>query len=59
MSYEIFGQELLTNEEVNNSAVRASYTPSAILNQFTQLPASSLNEYLTINDDFSRFAFFS
>jgi hypothetical protein len=46
MTYEIFGQELLTNEEVNNSAVRASYTPSSILNQFTQLPADSIQDYL-------------
>ncbi|TFG24760.1 MAG: transglutaminase domain-containing protein, partial [Promethearchaeota archaeon] len=46
MTYNIFGQDLLTNEQVNNSAVRAVYTPSTIVNQFTQLPAASLQDYL-------------
>jgi len=45
MTYEIFGQDLLTNEMVNNSADIASSTPSSILNQFTQLPPN-VNDYL-------------
>ncbi len=51
MTYDLYNSILPTNDQVNNSAVRAIYTPTAIKNQFLQLPPS-ISSYLSINNDF-------
>jgi hypothetical protein len=40
MSYELFGLNLPSNEDINNSAVEAQYTPIFIKNKYLQLPPS-------------------
>ncbi|MFX0136957.1 MAG: transglutaminase domain-containing protein, partial [Candidatus Hodarchaeota archaeon] len=40
MSYELFGLNLPSNMDINNSAVGAQYTPAFIKNRYVQLPPS-------------------
>jgi hypothetical protein len=40
MTYKMFGLDLPTDQEINNSAVDASYTPSGIRNKYLKLPPS-------------------
>jgi len=48
MSYYMFGLNLPSNDDINNSAVEAIYTPPVIQNRYLQLPLT-LNAYLTNN----------
>ncbi|MFX1267694.1 MAG: transglutaminase-like domain-containing protein [Promethearchaeota archaeon] len=48
MSYYMFGLNLPSNDDINNSAVEAMYTPPVIQNRYLQLPLT-LNAYLTNN----------
>ncbi len=60
MSYELFGLNLPTNDQINSSAIHASYTPLSIQNIFLQLPPSIqvylannpfvYNDYLALNN---------
>ncbi len=45
MTYETFGLDLPSNNDINNSAIHSSYTPNVIKDLFLQLPPS-INEYL-------------
>ncbi|MFX0080203.1 MAG: transglutaminase domain-containing protein [Candidatus Hodarchaeota archaeon] len=40
MSYELFGLNLPSNNDINNSAIEAQYTPIFIQNKYLQLPPS-------------------
>jgi len=40
MTYELFGLNLPSNDDINNSAVEAQYTPIFIKNKYLQLPPS-------------------
>ncbi len=48
MSYYMFGLNLPSNDDINNSAVGAIYTPPVIQNRYLQLPLA-LDAYLTNN----------
>ena len=48
MSYYMFGLNLPSNDDVNNTAEQAIYTPSIIQNRYLQLPPS-INTYLINN----------
>ncbi|MFX1573098.1 MAG: transglutaminase-like domain-containing protein [Promethearchaeota archaeon] len=45
MTYEQFGLDLPSNNDINNSAIHSSYTPDVIKDLYLQLPPS-INEYL-------------
>ncbi len=45
MTYETFGLDLPSNNDINNSAIHSSYTPNVIKDLYLQLPPS-INEYL-------------
>ncbi len=53
LSYEMFGLDLPTNEEINNSAVDESYTPTAIKDQYLQLP-TNIPAYISGNSFFQK-----
>ena len=63
LSYELFGKNLPTNIEINNTAINAIYTPTSIKNKFLQLPTTVqtylaensyvYNDYLTLNGSIS------
>ncbi|MHA1281375.1 MAG: transglutaminase domain-containing protein [Promethearchaeota archaeon] len=53
MSYELFGLKLPSNEEINNSAVDESYTPSAIKNTYLQLPPD-ITTYINTHPNFKK-----
>ena len=51
LSYQLFGLDLPTDVEINNSALSALYTPLEIRNQYLQLPPS-IDSYKLINTFF-------
>ena len=63
MSYELFGLDLPTNDEINSTAIQAIYTPLEIQNRFLQLPPNLqfyladnpyvYNDYLNLNSTIS------
>jgi hypothetical protein len=46
LNYNMFGLNLPTNDEINNSAADENDTPQSIKDQFLQLPALNKNDYL-------------
>ena len=52
LSYQLFGLDLPTDVEINNSALSALYTPLEIRNQYLQLPPS-IDSYKLINTFFT------
>ncbi|TKJ23382.1 MAG: hypothetical protein CEE42_12185 [Promethearchaeota archaeon Loki_b31] len=52
LSYQLFGLDLPTDAEINNSALSALYTPLEIRNQYLQLPPS-IDSYKLINTFFT------
>jgi len=48
MSYDIFGLNIPSNDQINSSAIHASYTPLPIQNKFLQLPPT-VQAYLSNN----------
>jgi hypothetical protein len=52
LSYQLFGLDLPTDVEINNSALSALHTPSEIRNQYLQLPPS-IDSYKLINTFFT------
>ncbi|TXT64397.1 MAG: putative Transglutaminase-like superfamily protein [Promethearchaeota archaeon] len=51
MSYELFGLDLPTFTEINNSAVDEIYTPTTIRNRYIQLPPD-ISTYLSAHPNF-------
>ncbi len=51
MTYELFGLHLPSNDDINNSAVEAQYTPIFIKNKYLQLP-SSIGTYINTHPYF-------
>jgi len=51
MTYEMFGLHLPTDQEINSSAVKATYTPSYIKTKYLQLPPT-ITVYKTNNPNF-------
>ncbi len=51
MTYELFGLDLPTFTEINNSAVDESYTPNPIKNRYLQLPPD-INTYINAHPYF-------
>ncbi len=52
MTYEMFGLHLPTDQEINSSAVEATYTPSYIKTKYLQLPPT-ITVYKTNNPNFN------
>ena len=52
MTYEMFGLHLPTDQEINNNAIEAVYTPSYIKNKYLQLPPT-INIYKSNNPYFN------
>jgi len=52
MTYELFGLNLTTDEDINNAAVSASFTPNVIKNQYLKLPPN-IETYKTNNPSFN------
>jgi len=52
LSYQLFGLDLPTDDEINSRALSASYTPSEIQNQYLQLPPS-IDSYKLSNTFFT------
>jgi len=52
LSYQLFGLDLPTDVEINNSALSALYTPLEIRSQYLQLPPS-IDSYKLINTFFT------
>ncbi|MHA1498241.1 MAG: transglutaminase domain-containing protein [Promethearchaeota archaeon] len=48
MSYDLFGLNIPSNDQINSSAIHASYTPLPIQNKFLQLPPT-VQAYLSNN----------
>ncbi|MFW9875144.1 MAG: transglutaminase domain-containing protein [Candidatus Thorarchaeota archaeon] len=51
LTYDLFGLNLPSNDDINNSAVEAQYTPTFIKNKFLQLPPS-INTYINLHPYF-------
>ncbi len=49
--YELFGLDLPDNDDINDDAVEARYTPDEIQDQFIQLPPS-IDDYIDNNPNF-------
>jgi len=53
MTYEMFGLDLPTGEEINAIAVEAMHTPEPIKNKYLQLKGDTIDVYINNNDDFA------
>ncbi len=51
LTCDLFGDNLPTNDDINNTAVNAQFTPSAIQSRYLQLPPT-ISTYLANNNDF-------
>jgi hypothetical protein len=51
MTYELFGLDLPTYDEINSTAVDEDYTPNAIKNQYLQLPPD-ISTYISAHPHF-------